>query len=140
MFKLIDGLIYFIFPIIQIIVTNIFSNALDCKNAFIRINVWLNIDAILTILTGINIYYYIEQDRRNLCEIITTVFYYVFGFLNILWFILGIIDIFNNCIMYEPNDVKFYLILSLGGVCFLIYKIFVVKKRDRRPLLDIDNL
>ena len=139
MFESSDIFVYFIFPIIQLIVINALSDRINCEDSFIKISAWINIDIFLTMLTGINLYYYITQNRKNFCENITTVLYYVLGFFNILWFILGVIDIFHNCIGYERDDVKFYLTFTLGIFTLLIYKIFIVKKRERRALLDIED-
>jgi hypothetical protein len=133
----IDIYVYVAFPFIQILTAIILAEDINCKNSFMKISDWLTVDAIFTVLTGINIYYYIKSYKGSICGVLTSFFYYILLIFNILWLILGIIDIFNNCIIYENDDIKFYLVLSLFTFVMIIYKLLVVKRPERRPLLEI---
>lgn len=134
---IIDVYVYIIFPFIQLLVATIMKEEIECKNSFIAISDWLIVDSVFTFLTGVNVYYYIKSNKGSFCDIITSFCYYILAFFNILWLLLGTIDIFNNCIVYEKDDIKFYLILSLCTFIILIYKLLIVKKPKRKPLLDI---
>ena len=134
---IIDVYVYLIFPFIQILIAVILKEEIDCKNSFMRISDWLIVDSVFTFLTGVNVYYYIKSNKGSFFDIITSYCYYVLACFNVLWLLLGTIDIFNNCIVYEKDDIKFYLILSLCTFIILIYKLLIVKKPKKKPLLDI---
>lgn len=134
---ILDVYVYMIFPLIQILVSVILKDDIDCKNSFIPISDWLITDSLFTFATGINVYYFINSNKGSLRDIFTSFFYYVLATFDIVWLLLGTIDIFNNCIIYEKDDVKFYLILSLCTFIILIYKSLIVKKPIRKPLLEI---